>query len=94
MDEYEKAKSLLLINTKEDEIIYRIKSEVDEILTKEYNAVSRVEIRRKLRSILTRYEKETWIKRFLVSTTGRYIFNVEIETVDGPLSFTITLKHS
>jgi len=95
MDDYEKAKSLLLINTKEDELSYNINIEIDDILKKEYNAVSRVEIRKKLRSILTKYERQGWLKNFLVSTQGDYVFNIRIETKEGEVKyFVLTLKHS
>ncbi len=92
MDDAEKAKELLLINTKEEEIAFAIKSEIQSVLEKPYTITSKIEIKNMIRSIISKYEREGILKRALLTTNGDYRFNIELTIADKTTQLVLNLN--
>jgi len=92
MDDAEKAKELLIISTKEEEIAFAIKSGIQTILEKPYTIVSKVEIKRMIREIISKYEKKGVLKKALITTNGDYRFNIDITTNEKTTNLVLSLK--
>lgn len=92
MDDAEKAKELLLIDTKEDEIAFAIKSEIQSVLEKPYTVTSKVEIKNIIRGIISNYEKKGVIKKALLTTNGDYRFNIDLTINEKMTQLVLTLN--
>ena len=92
MDDAEKAKELLLISSKEDEIAFAIKSEIQSVLEKPYTITSKVEVKRVIRSIISEYERKGVLKRALLTTNGDYRFNIELTIADKTTQLVLNLN--
>ena len=92
MDDAEKAKELLLISSKEDEIAFAIKSEIQSVLEKPYTITSKVEVKRIIRSIISEYERKGVLKRALLTTNGDYRFNIELTIADKTTQLILNLN--
>lgn len=92
MDDAEKAKELLLINTKEEEIAFAIKSEIQSILEKPYTVTSKIEIKNMIRNIISEYERKGILKRALLTTNGDYRFNIELTIADKTTQLVLNLN--
>jgi len=92
MDDAEKAKELLLINTKEEEIAFAIKARIQSILGKPYIIISKYEIKNMIRGIISEYEKKGVLKKGLITTNGDYRFNIDITTNEKTTQIILNLK--
>lgn len=92
MDDAEKAKELLLISSKEDEIAFAIKSEIQSVLEKPYTITSKIEIKNMIRSIISEYERKGILKRALLTTNGDYRFNIELTIADKTTQLVLNLN--
>jgi len=92
MDDADKAKELLLINTKEEEIAFAIKTGIQYILENPYTVTSKVEIKRVIRNIISEYENKGILKRALLTTNGDYRFNIELTIADKTTQLVLNLN--